>query len=222
MVNLLIPKGQFLDSNSTLGIWVSGGVDSSLLCYLLAKKIKTENIPFKLQTVTIPKRPTDTHHLSVIDFIKKDLNCNDIFCDPIIYNTDHDNYTQSFQQVNEENVINGKYKYIYSGINQTPDYESYNDIWTAYEELENLRSSDANKLLAISGVILHEDKFVEFGEIRPFFNLNKKHIASLYKEHNLLDTLFPLTVSCNTIEYTNGHCGECWFCKERFWGFGKL
>jgi len=223
MIELLIPNGQLLSNkNNTLGIWISGGVDSSLLCYLLAKKIKSNNLPFKLQPVSIPKRSTDTCHLDVINFIKKELDCNDIFNDPIIYETDASTYDTSFQKVNEENILKGKYKYIYTGINQTPDFEAYNNAWPKHDDLDRTRSEEADKLLIFSAVIVHDGELIEFGEIRPFFNLNKKQIAELYKQHNLLDTLFPLTVSCNTLHYTNGNCGECWFCKERIWGFGKL
>ena len=76
MVNLLIPEPRILENNNnfTLGIWLSGGADSSLLCYLLAKHIKDNNLPYKLQPVTIPKRPTDTHYANVLEFVKKELD----------------------------------------------------------------------------------------------------------------------------------------------------
>ena len=91
--------------------------------------------------------------------------------------------------------------------------------WKPIYELEQVRSEYTKKLMVINCVIELQGELHEFGEIRPFFNLDKRQIAELYKQHNLLDTLFPLTVSCIT-EIT--HCGECWFCKERIWGFGKL
>ena len=42
--NLYIPNDVFLEKNNTLGIWFSGGADSSILCYLLAKQIKENNL----------------------------------------------------------------------------------------------------------------------------------------------------------------------------------
>jgi len=53
---------------------------------------------------------------------------------------------------------------------------------------------------------------------RPFSNVTKEFIAELYKKYGLLETLFPLTLSCiYTTDIT--HCGKCWWCKERYWAF---
>jgi len=59
----------------------------------------------------------------------------------------------------------------------------------------------------------------------------------MYKELNLLDSLFPITRSCeydiywqtNSEEWKKdvpdpgiGHCNKCWWCKERKWGFNNV
>ena len=54
------------------------------------------------------------------------------------------------------------------------------------------------------------------------FNFDKKELAQIYKEYDLLDTLFPVTRSCEGWQNITGHCGKCWWCEERMWGFGKL
>lgn len=222
-MNLLIPRGHFFDDdNKTLGIWLSGGADSSLLCYLLAKHILDNNLDFKIQPVTIFKNKRTTYYKNVLDFIKDSLNCNELFLEPIVKDRiDEDEHT-AFFNLNYENVISKKYKYIYSGINQTPEAENYTSTWKPVYELDQSRSKYTKKLMVINCVIELENKLHEFGEIRPFFNLNKKKIAELYKQYGLLDTLFPLTVSCNTGNIEPRHCGECWFCQERKWAFGKL
>jgi 7-cyano-7-deazaguanine synthase in queuosine biosynthesis len=59
---------------------------------------------------------------------------------------------------------------------------------------------------------------------RPFVNKDKKTIADIYKQLNLMETLFPVTRSCEQIgklEYYD-HCGQCWWCEERQWGFGRV
>jgi len=47
--------------------------------------------------------------------------------------------------------------------------------------------------------------------------------AELYRKYNLIDTLLPLTRSCEGWDYmTDGftkECGECWWCMERSWAF---
>ena len=61
----------------------------------------------------------------------------------------------------------------------------------------------------------------------PFKNIDKKFIAHIYKEYGLIDTLYPLTRSCESTDPDNcddykGHCGNCWWCLERKWAFGIL
>lgn len=56
----------------------------------------------------------------------------------------------------------------------------------------------------------------------PFYNVDKKRIAELYHHYGLMDTLYPLTRSCESHILTEGHCGVCWWCEERQWAFGKL
>jgi 7-cyano-7-deazaguanine synthase in queuosine biosynthesis len=44
----------------------------------------------------------------------------------------------------------------------------------------------------------------------------------LYRELAVEQELFPFTRSCETDAHTTGHCGHCWWCKERLWAFGYL
>jgi len=221
-INLLIPKKSLLDNDiSTLGIWLSGGADSSLLCYLLAKHIKENDLPYKIQTVTIPKRSSDRYHLDVLKFIKKELDCADIFLDPIVHVVPVEEYHDSFHKFVFQHITEKRFSFIYSGINQSPTEEAFNDQWKKLPDIEKLRGEDVRKLLVLNFVIEIENNLYEAGEIRPFFNKTKKDIANLYKEHNLINNLFPLTNSCVDVEYVNGHCGKCWFCKEREWAFGS-
>ena len=72
----------------------------------------------------------------------------------------------------------------------------------------------------------NDDKFY-----MPWANTNKKGIAKMYRDENIIDSLLPVTRSCEwdptcdyydvigTVDPYLGHCGECWWCKEREWGF---
>lgn len=222
-INLYIPNNVFLERNNTLGIWLSGGADSSILCYLLASHIKENNLDYKIQPVTILKRIGDTAHLDVLNFIKQTLDCSDLFLDIIVHNTSNkQEYNDSFFNIRLDHVVKNKYKYIYSGINQSPDAEAYTNGWKMTPEIQNIRGSVVTKLKILCGVIEFEGEDYEFGDIRPFVNLDKKEIANLYKQHNLLDQLFPLTNSCGGHSPKNTHCEQCWNCRERFWAFGRF
>lgn len=56
----------------------------------------------------------------------------------------------------------------------------------------------------------------------PWWNCDKKFIAELYTQFNMLTTLYPITRSCEDPKLIEGHCGRCWWCEERVWAFGKL
>ena len=63
----------------------------------------------------------------------------------------------------------------------------------------------------------------------PFANVDKRFIASMYKQYNAMD-LFDSTRSCESIpnegedikEFETTPCGNCWWCLERKWAFGRL
>ena len=68
-------------------------------------------------------------------------------------------------------------------------------------------------------------------QIDPICHINKRDLALLYGQEGILDTVYPLTRSCEHVYWeedgtpnhpTEGHCGECWWCEERMWGFGRL
>ena len=63
-------------------------------------------------------------------------------------------------------------------------------------------------------------------QIVPFADLDKKSVYKMYEYYNVLDTLYPFTYSCETIPESKNdtlvHCGYCFFCAERLWGFGRI
>ena len=56
----------------------------------------------------------------------------------------------------------------------------------------------------------------------PIINNDKRDVAKLYRSLNIERELFPYTRSCEDDKHIDGHCGVCWWCKERIWGFGYL
>jgi hypothetical protein len=58
---------------------------------------------------------------------------------------------------------------------------------------------------------------------RPLRTFHKQSIRELYEYFGVIDTLFPVTRSCEdiTTDFT-AHCNTCCFCFERQWGFGRL
>ncbi len=215
---------------STVGIWMSGGADSSLLCYLLAKKILQESLPLQIQPITVDyKRPFRFIAGDVVTEIKKLLSANSIFKEHLVYNppTDivwsHAELTSQFHLLNEKHVRENKFQILYSGITTNPPIEVQEKfIWGILADVEAKRGTSVPKDKA-RHIVKHEQNIMyEFYEIKPFFDLTKQDIASLYLSLDLIDTLFPVTRSCEDLTTTEGHCGNCWWCEERLWAFGRL
>lgn len=53
---------------------------------------------------------------------------------------------------------------------------------------------------------------------QPFINCDKRHVAELYKKHQLQE-LADLTISCESIIEPRP-CQKCWWCREKYWAFG--
>jgi tRNA(Ile)-lysidine synthase TilS/MesJ len=225
VIDLYFPTSTYRGKKvNTVGIWLSGGADSSLLCFLVAKYIKDNNLDVKILPLTVQKYPNeyvDTHK-RIIEI----LDCKEIFLDQILYTIDdwHIDYQSTFHFKNMENVKKGLYNFIYTGLTKTPILDPMEkEYWVDFPELENVRSEEVKKFTLISAVFVENNIEYEFGEIRPLFHFDKKHVAKLYKEYDLLETLFSHTTSCVDPNRANiGHCGNCWFCQERLWAFGRL
>lgn len=219
-VQINIPKNvqHDLKSVETIGMWMSGGADSSMLAWCLAKFIKDNNLDIKIQPLSVRRgRPNNPIYAgNVIDFIEEDLNFK--FNDHIVYyppkNDPHQMEIQEFMDRDEENFNTNLIQIMYSGITCNPPE---NDT-SISKNKERKRDESSVKPYFLE---FHSGAF-----INPWSNINKKYLAKIYDYFNLTDKLFPLTYSCEgAAEDTNTHtqhCGKCWWCEERMWAFGRL
>ena len=58
---------------------------------------------------------------------------------------------------------------------------------------------------------------------QPYVNVDKKFVAGVFEENNLMDSLFPLTGSCigtaEQTDYFQKECHQCFWCYEKKWAF---
>jgi 7-cyano-7-deazaguanine synthase in queuosine biosynthesis len=190
-----------------IGISCSGGVDSSLLLYILMANC------------------TDTIHIFTLSNDRKG-RANAVIVPKVIerciqltgnLNVIQHSYYAADQiehtlfDVPREYLKNKTISCIFFAITANPPTDV---VFTAQGSEQSNRDS-----LTIKKEIEH-DGFL----YQPFVNKDKKTIADIYRQLNLMDTLFPVTRSCEEIgkiEYY-GHCGKCWWCEERHWGFGRV
>lgn len=195
---------KILKNVSRVGIKMSGGVDSSLLAFVLVKTIMDNNLNVSLTPIVIVEEASPFQEIfakQVIDKIEHETSFK--FNKMQVYSClIGENKILKMRAV--ENSLVGQVDIIVSGTTQYPKDPAFVEPG----------GPDDNR----RGV------FPELWDnwiYTPFINLDKRDVAGLYKTYDLLDTLFPLTRSC--VSYTTDFtktCGECWWCKEREWAFG--
>jgi len=200
-VNLKIYEGP-------IGISCSGGADSSLLLYFLMKYsndkiyiLSTGNKARQFKNVT-----TTNNVIQKCIELTGNINIehHSTFCD-------HQTLSNIFDKLDyyrKNKLIN----IFYTGITANPP-KSITDTF-----IEEVTEVDRDPTI-MKDVLRNNNK-----AYTPWINIDKKKLAQIYKEYNLIDSLFVYTRSCeweaqNVKDPKLGHCGICWWCQERAWGF---
>jgi len=188
--------------NETKNIFVSGGADSALLLYnLLREQPETET---RILTWTNKRK----HYRSVktsVNVLNWCINAtgNNNVVHIIKY---ADNQWEG--SLEELSKYSDNYKICF-GITSFPK-EPIDFGFPKLSKNDPRTDSSTNKNVWLAD-----------GQVyAPYINYDKKDIARMYKDNNLMD-LFKLTSSCETTENLDHHCGRCWWCKERYWAFGE-
>ncbi len=193
-----------------VGIQVSGGADSALVLYNLAKctyntdifvitgALKTENyfnIKYAVDVVEEVKRLTGTDRIVEHILAKKDQGGETAGTDP--------NVLYRKRMINK---VAKKYKLdlMLNGVTMNPPQGI----------LENGRDIRRDKRMPLCV----QDEWLP--TFRPFAQTDKRTILKLYKELNIM-SLFEKTWSCEgTVDSTKNFaepCQQCWWCQERQW-----
>lgn len=196
-----------------VGVSLSGGVDSSLLLYFLMK-----HIPDTIHIFTLANQYQKMYDtICSINVINKciELTKNDNIYHHIVYK-EKASLHQIFSYP-EEFYKEQKITVLYTGITANPPKEVMSNFTKKLLDVdENARDPNAVRKIIV------EDAFC-----MPWTNIDKKKICKIYRQYDLLEDLFPLTRSCTwkvdakTSDPSFGHCGHCWWCQEREWGFSN-
>ena len=102
-IDIVIPKVTNKDREvNTLGIWCSGGTDSSLLLYLLCKEVQDKNLNIKVQPMSV-RRQRPWNPVKASQVINKVIELQKLVLE---------NFNLEFEQVILEDLIN-RLKRIY-------------------------------------------------------------------------------------------------------------
>jgi len=204
----------YIPRDQVIGVVVSGGLDSSLLWHMIYGVCLERNqkcIPF-----TVPKVDGAlTYATRMLRWSSEWYGTKQLHpfvIDPGIDQNRKDPFigTEVAQQLlGSIRIIvdEGYADTVYTGVNAyPPEYETLCSYHTPGER--NLsRDSDA----------VHNGQLVRDLIRQPFADMTKDELIEIAHEQQVLEPISELSHSC--VELIRGRCGECFWCKEREWGF---
>jgi len=212
-INVL--KDTKLFNNKIIALSMSGGADSTLLCYLLANTIQQK----KLNTIIQPYNgydlwaPIDSSGVpNIIKFIRNKFPTVSIEW-PIstIFNTDGAGYNDGDKNSYINPLIEKLKKHklvdlVMNGVTMGPPLEAQQLL------------SGQHPIIRLLGHHLWNEVENASDHLAPFKYVDKQFIIQCYKDFEI-DDLLELTNSCTAPQ---GNCGECWWCQERAWAIREV
>ena len=227
-----------------IGYKVSGGADSAIVGWILCKTIVEE---YNSEPVVYPitmDQPGKAYQVKfakgVVAFLKLHWptvtfgeHFTGIGSEPITVVDPHmgdkgkanPNYNEDQRIITQKLLDQLKVRCIFNGVTANPSEFVGQDKRHQQVSMPPERNKTGTPLPVQYSQDPHEHPdFNGPGNVySPLINIDKKGVKELYEHFGVLDTLFPLTRSCeNWTDDFSSHCGVCWFCLERLWGFGRI
>lgn len=244
--------GQDLSLYDKIGISVSGGTDSTCLFYLLAKQIDKPIYPIHGIDIHRPNSKwhikeiydiirkmcpqSNLHPIQYFEYNMKPQPHNCFLC----YNKEHvpNYYRQKADKMYKENKTKGldsagfakrlahddgyyniakkeNIPIIIFGMTASPPLHIMEQLGMPYEKRRLKHRTQKS--------FIHEDSEKIYHSFSPLINKDKSYVADIYKKHDLMKNVFPLTSSCIGFHNdTNGFtepCKKCYWCYEKKWAF---
>lgn len=176
-----------------IGVMVSGGADSAILLYLLAKLNKENGSPSKIIPVTVPLADgAKSYATIIISYINHLLETE--IPEPIIAGDPELHHSKRVSSGRDEVLEKGLVDAFVYGSQMPPPEDELKIDW-----VYPYRPSSTQP---------HELIYC------PFALVDKRNTIDLYRIYDRMD-LLALTHSCT--EKDLGRCGKCYYCIERAW-----
>ena len=184
-----------------IGVLVSGGADSAITLYKIAKSLPEKSIipisysdPNAAYNIPLMNAP------AVVEYCKvKFKNISDHIIIPITYEHWHEK-SKIMRSLNIELGVKGVIDFLVSGRTAIPPGMS--------SENRPERVNDFN--------VWQDEDLYGKRLYKPFTGIDKKQIWKFYQEEGVED-LWDLTASCC---WSSPPCGTCWDCEEREYARG--
>ena len=200
----------------TIGISMSGGADSTMLCYLLAKSISNDKLNISIQPYNgyDIDLPEDSNRLPyIITYIRNKFPDVDLKwpMSVVFSNPGHKDVKNIFIKDLVEKMFFKNFDTRVVGITPGPPIEVQRKF--------KINSKKSN-IKRLPGYDLYSE-VVDFDKnsTGPFKSVDKRFIIQSYADHGVTD-LLDMTASC--IVPDPGCSGTCWWCQERQWAVDEV
>jgi len=207
-------------NNKVIGLSMSGGADSTILCYLLAKFCQDKIFNYVIQ-------PFSAYDLSVPGDAKK-------LPDIIQYIRNKFPDVQIRWPIStvfpNPNFIPVKNEYLGSLKKILTHYKVYDIFVSAIslgpplEVQKTFETNDSKNIKRLEGYDLYNELLVGKNNkrtLKPFVNINKSFIIQCYKDFKE-EKLLEITESCIQLVKCKPGDKFCWWCLEKDWAIKKV
>lgn len=183
-----------VQTHSNIGVLSSGGLDSSVLIFLLLKLSQEHHINNKIKIFTVPRVDgSKNHSAEILSYLNNEFNIQ--LEHNIVGNINHSDPARQ----------------VVSGIIDALNDKSLDIVLAADTKMPDFEviPGQANPV-RVRGTMKRYDQ--------PFFDYTKDYTVKLGIDYKL-DEIFRRSHSCVVLDH--GRCNHCWWCKERVWAFEK-
>ena len=210
-----------LNKFKKIGINLSGGADSALVMFMTCREIVERNLDTTIVPITgvDERRPTNIWNAREIVDLFKELFPQVKFYEHQVnhYQKSHEKDKVNHHRAHEDRLRKeGIIDVLFHGRSANPpeDVAKENNLLFKREERRDRHGHDR--------VPYHENHGKPF--YCPLEYLDKRFVAEMYEQFDLMNNLFPITASCveyaDKTDYFSKPCKECWWCREKKWAFG--
>lgn len=191
-----------------IGISLSGGADSAILAYILMSN--HPGMTYFYTLANIEKGCRNAFHATMVLNKLVELTGNTRV--KHIINYAQQQTRETLFSIAEKAVKDHSLVMFYMATTSTPP----KDVLETFKKTMDEDTFKRRRKEIYKGHY-NKDKTI----YDPFMNIDKLQIKQLYQHYGVLDSIFPLTRSCESKTILDTHCGECWWCEERQWAFDK-